>query len=113
MALQLVPDKVLLDGKTFACPAVPYVIKHNKNLTRDKVATLLSLCRAMVASKRPSQKGGVASKQHTRNTKEDKEVVVAGILCYAMPLSGLSEEEWLAIEIADCPHLPKGGISHV
>ena len=87
VALQRVPDEVLLDGKSFACPAVPYVIKHNKSFTPEKIAKLLSLCRAMQA--------------------KGKDVVVTGILCYAIPVSGLSEEEWLAIEIADCPHLTK------
>ena len=28
-----------------------------------------------------------------------------GILCYAISASGLSIEEWLAIEMEDCPHL--------
>ena len=28
-----------------------------------------------------------------------------GILCYAISASGLSLEEWLAIEMEDCPHL--------
>ena len=96
VALQRVPDAVLLDGKTFACPAVPYVIKHNKSFTPDKVAKLLSLCRAMLARQK------VAS-----HAPQSEEVVVEGILCYGISVSGLSEEEWLAIEIADCPHLPK------
>ena len=79
------PDAVLLDGKTFACPAVLYTIKHNKRLNRARVSTLLSLCREVQA--------------------RGKDVVVAGILWSALPASGLSAEEWLAIEIEDCPHL--------
>ena len=85
VALQRVPDAVILDGKTFTCPAVFYVIKHNKRLDRRRVATLLSLCRELQA--------------------RGKDVVVAGILWYAIPASGLSVEAWLAIEIEDCPHL--------
>ena len=41
------------------------------------------------------------------HAEQGEEVVVAGILCYGISVSGLSEEEWLTIEIADCPHLPK------
>lgn len=85
VALQRVPDAVILDGKTFTCPAVFYVIKHNKRLDRRRVATLLSLCRELQA--------------------RGKDVVVAGILCYAIPASGLSVEAWLVLEIEDCPHL--------
>ena len=49
VALQGVPDVALLESKTFACPAVLYVIKHNKRLNRARVVTLLSLCREMQA----------------------------------------------------------------
>ena len=87
VALQRVPDAVILDGKTFACPAMVYVIKHNKSLTRLRIAILMSLCRAMLV--------------------QGKQVVVSGILWYGISASGLSEEEWLAIELADCPHLAK------
>ena len=85
VALQRVPDAELLDGKTFACPAMLYVIKHNKRLTRARIVVLLSLCRAMKA--------------------QGKEVVMEGILWYAISASGVSIEEWLAIEMEDCPHL--------
>lgn len=87
VALQHVPDAEILDGKTFVCPAVIYVIKHNKRLTRRRVSTLLALCRVMKA--------------------KGKDVVVGGLLWYAVHASGLSEEEWLAIELEDCPHLAK------
>ena len=85
VALQRVPDAVLLDGKTFACPAMPYVIKHNKKLARAQIVVLLGLCREMKA--------------------QGKKVVMEGILWYAISASGLSLEEWLAIEMEDCPHL--------
>ena len=85
VTLSRVPEAALLDGKTFACPAVFYAIKHNKKLNRARVSTLLSLCREMQA--------------------KGKDVVVAGILWYAIPASGLGVEEWLAIEMDDCPHL--------
>ena len=87
VALQRVPDEVILDGKSFICPATIYVIKHNKRLIRERIAMLLRLCREMKA--------------------QGKDVVVGGILWYGINASGMSEEEWLAIEVADCPHLPK------
>ena len=87
VALQRVPDAVILDGETFACPAMVYVIKHNKKLTRQKISILLELCRELKA--------------------KGKDVVVGGILWYGINVSGLSEADWLEIELEDCPHLAK------